>query len=57
MHFYMLLYIKETMFSLGQWTLPPISLSNEKPTHLPVIALEKRQRSNRGGADSVVMTL
>lgn len=51
MHFYMLVYIKETMFSLGQRTLPPISLSNEKPTHPLVIALreetEIQERRNR----------
>lgn len=45
------------MFSLGQWTLPPISLSNEKPDYLLVIAPGDNAGPQQGGTDLVAWAL
>ena len=57
MHFYVLVYIKETMrcFPWVSGHSPPISLSNEKPAYLFVIAPGEEAETQRGGADSVAL--
>lgn len=51
MRFYTTLYIKEPcfheVFSLGQWTLPPIFLSNRKLAH-PAVTAQRGGRDPRG---------